>query len=62
MIVAVYLVTPVLRIKYAGLVSGFLDRAARAGVRHVTYLSTYGRTRHRRRSTSGPSAKRSITA
>jgi uncharacterized protein YbjT (DUF2867 family) len=38
----VYLVTPVLRVTYAGLVSDFLDRAAGAGVRHVTYLSTYG--------------------
>ena len=38
----VYLVTPVLRITYAGLVSEFLDRAAGAGVRHVTYLSTHG--------------------
>ncbi|MEU2623755.1 NmrA family NAD(P)-binding protein [Streptomyces sp. NPDC007157] len=38
----VYLVTPVLRITYADLVSGFLDRAAEAGVRHVTYLSTHG--------------------
>jgi uncharacterized protein YbjT (DUF2867 family) len=38
----VYLVTPVMRVKYAGLVSDFLDLAARAGVRHVTYLSTYG--------------------
>jgi uncharacterized protein YbjT (DUF2867 family) len=38
----VYLVTPVMRVKYAGLASDFLDLAARAGVRHVTYLSTYG--------------------
>ncbi|HEX3789516.1 MAG TPA: NmrA family NAD(P)-binding protein [Pseudonocardiaceae bacterium] len=38
----VYLVTPVLRVNYADLVSGFLDLAAGAGVRHVTYLSTYG--------------------
>ena len=38
----VYLVTPVMRIKFAGLVSDFLDLAAGAGVRHVTYLSTYG--------------------
>src|SRR5712691_4677216 len=38
----VYLVTPVMRVKYAGLVSDFLDLAAGAGVRHVTYLSTYG--------------------
>jgi uncharacterized protein YbjT (DUF2867 family) len=38
----IYLVTPVLRVKYADLVSDFLDRAAGAGVRHVTYLSAYG--------------------
>jgi len=38
----VYLVTPVMRVKHAGLVSDFLDLAARAGVRHVTYLSAYG--------------------
>ena len=38
----VYLVTPVMRVKYAGLVSDFLDLAAGAGVLHVTYLSTYG--------------------
>ena len=41
----VYLVTPVMRVKYAGLVSDFLDLAAGAGVRHVTYLSTYGSDR-----------------
>jgi uncharacterized protein YbjT (DUF2867 family) len=38
----VYLVTPVLRVTYAALVSDFLDLAAAAGVRHVTYLSAYG--------------------
>ncbi|WP_406180081.1 NmrA family NAD(P)-binding protein [Streptomyces sp. NBC_01006] len=38
----IYLVTPVLRVAYARLVSGFLDRAEAAGVRHVTYLSAYG--------------------
>jgi uncharacterized protein YbjT (DUF2867 family) len=38
----VYLVTPVMRVKYADLVSDFLDLAAGTGVRHVTYLSTYG--------------------
>lgn len=38
----IYLVTPVLRITYAGLVSGFLDLAEACGVRHVTYLSAYG--------------------
>src|SRR5216684_675319 len=34
--------SPVMRVKYAGMVSDFLDLAAGAGVRHVTYLSTYG--------------------
>ncbi len=38
----VYLVTPVLRVSYARLVSDFLDLAESSGVRHVTYLSTYG--------------------
>lgn len=38
----VYLVTPVLRISYARPVFEFLDAAEAAGVRHVTYLSTYG--------------------
>lgn len=37
-----YLVSPVLRIDFAGLVAQFLDQAERAGVRHVTYLSAYG--------------------
>src|SRR6201987_3632175 len=37
-----YLVSPVLRIDFAGLVSRLLDQAGRAGVRHVTYLSAYG--------------------
>lgn len=37
-----YLVSPVLRIDFAGLVSRFLDQAERAGIRHVTYLSAYG--------------------
>lgn len=37
-----YLVTPVLRITYADQVGAFLDLAEAAGVRHVTYLSTYG--------------------
>jgi len=37
----VYLVTPVMRIAYAGLVSHFLDLAEASGVRHVTYLSAY---------------------
>ena len=38
----IYLVTPVLRVTYAGLVSDFLDLAEASGVRHVTYLSAYG--------------------
>jgi uncharacterized protein YbjT (DUF2867 family) len=38
----IYLVTPVLRVTYARLVSGFLDLAETCGVRHVTYLSAYG--------------------
>jgi uncharacterized protein YbjT (DUF2867 family) len=37
----VYLVTPVLRVRYAGQVAAFLDQAEAAGVRHVTFLSTY---------------------
>jgi uncharacterized protein YbjT (DUF2867 family) len=41
----VYLVTPVMRIKFANQVAHFLDLAAAAGVRHVTYLSTYGSDR-----------------
>lgn len=38
----VYLVAPVLRARFADQVAGFLDLAEAAGVRHVTYLSTYG--------------------
>jgi uncharacterized protein YbjT (DUF2867 family) len=37
----VYLVTPVLRVRYASQVAAFLDQAEIAGVRHVTFLSTY---------------------
>jgi uncharacterized protein YbjT (DUF2867 family) len=37
----IYLVTPVLRVTYARLVSDFLDLAEARGVRHVTYLSAY---------------------
>jgi uncharacterized protein YbjT (DUF2867 family) len=37
----VYLVTPVLRVRYAALVAEFLDQAEGAGTRHVTLLSTY---------------------
>jgi uncharacterized protein YbjT (DUF2867 family) len=36
-----YLVTPVMRIRYAGQVADFLNLAETAGVRHVTFLSTY---------------------
>jgi len=38
----VYLVSPVMRVDFAGIVGRFLDEAERAGVRHVTYLSAYG--------------------
>jgi uncharacterized protein YbjT (DUF2867 family) len=38
----IYLVTPVMRVSYARLVSGFLELAEACGVRHVTYLSAYG--------------------
>ena len=38
----IYLITPVLRVTYARLVSDFLDLAEASGVRHVTYLSAYG--------------------
>jgi len=38
----VYVVSPVMRTDFAGVVSRFLDKAERAGVRHVTYLSAYG--------------------
>jgi len=41
----VYLITPVMRIKFAHQVADFLDLAADAEVRHVTYLSTYGSNR-----------------
>src|SRR5580658_8823471 len=37
----VYLVTPVLRVRYAARVAKFLDQAEAAGTRHVTFLSTY---------------------
>src|SRR5258708_18872682 len=37
-----YLVTPVMRVTYADQVAAFLDLAEAAGVRHVTYLGTYG--------------------
>src|ERR1700729_1023831 len=38
----IYIVTPVMRVTYARLVSDFLDLAETSGVRHVTYLSAYG--------------------
>ena len=41
-VAAVYLVSPVLRVDFAKDVSGFLDQAERAGVRHVTFLSAFG--------------------
>jgi uncharacterized protein YbjT (DUF2867 family) len=37
----VYLVTPVMRVRYADQVAAFLVQAEAAGVRHVTLLSTY---------------------
>jgi uncharacterized protein YbjT (DUF2867 family) len=37
----VYLVTPVMRVRYAAQVAAFLDQAEAAGVRHITLLSTY---------------------
>lgn len=38
----VYLVSPVMRVDFADVVSLFLDEAERAGVQHVTFLSAYG--------------------
>jgi uncharacterized protein YbjT (DUF2867 family) len=38
----VYLVSPVMRVDFADVVSQFLDEAERAGVKHVTFLSAYG--------------------
>jgi uncharacterized protein YbjT (DUF2867 family) len=37
-----YVIAPVLRVDFAGVVSSFLDEAERAGVEHVTLLSAYG--------------------
>lgn len=37
----IYLVTPVMRVRYADQVAAFLNQAEAAGVRHVTLLSTY---------------------
>ncbi|ORA26310.1 NmrA family NAD(P)-binding protein [Mycobacterium aquaticum] len=39
---ALYLLSPLMRTDYAPIVSEFLDKAERAGVSHVTYLSAYG--------------------
>ncbi len=41
-VAGVYLVSPVMRVDFAGVVGQFLDAAERAGVRHVTYLSAHG--------------------
>lgn len=37
-----YLVSPVMRVDFADVVSRFLDEAERARVRHITFLSAYG--------------------
>ncbi|HJZ28994.1 MAG TPA: NmrA family NAD(P)-binding protein [Streptosporangiaceae bacterium] len=44
-VTGVYLVSPVMRVDFAGVVSDFLDQAERAGVQNVTYLSAYGMER-----------------
>jgi uncharacterized protein YbjT (DUF2867 family) len=41
-VTGVYLVSPVMRVDFAGVVSDFLDQAEQAGVQNVTYLSAYG--------------------
>lgn len=41
-ITGAYILSPVLRTDFAGVVSRFLDQAEQAGVQHVTYLSAYG--------------------
>jgi uncharacterized protein YbjT (DUF2867 family) len=41
-VTGVYLVSPVMRVDFAGVVSDFLDKAEQAGVQNVTYLSAYG--------------------
>ncbi len=41
-ITGVYLLSPVLRTDFAGVVSRFLDQAEQSGVRNVSYLSAYG--------------------
>jgi uncharacterized protein YbjT (DUF2867 family) len=55
----VYLVTPVMRVKYAGLVSDFLDLATGAGCGTLRTSAPTEATRHHRRSTSGPSSSTS---
>src|ERR1700691_3606432 len=54
----VYLVTPVLRVRYAARVAEFLDQAEAAGTRHVTLLSTYNGERARPRPSSPPTRTR----
>ncbi|MDR3409675.1 MAG: NmrA family NAD(P)-binding protein [Formivibrio sp.] len=41
-ITGVYLVSPVMRVDFANVVSRFLDEAERAGIQNVTFLSAYG--------------------
>jgi uncharacterized protein YbjT (DUF2867 family) len=42
----IYVVTPVMLVTYARLVSDFLDLAEVSGVHHVTHLSAYGSDAH----------------
>src|SRR6478672_1903206 len=51
----IYLVTPVMRVTYARLVSDFLDLAEVSGACHVTYSAPTAATRPHRGSTSGSS-------
>ena len=41
-VTGVYLISPVMRVDFAGVVSDFLDQAEQAGVQNITYLSAYG--------------------
>jgi uncharacterized protein YbjT (DUF2867 family) len=41
-VTGVYLVSPVMRVDFAGAVSDFIDQAEQADVQNVTYLSAYG--------------------
>jgi uncharacterized protein YbjT (DUF2867 family) len=41
-VTGVYLIAPVMRVEFAGIVSAFLDQAEQAGVQSITYLSAYG--------------------